>query len=545
MFGLSNKAVGLSIEESGIRYISLKKNKTWEIHKKRELLLQPGLIIENQVADGEALLERIQPWVKKEGLRGTKVALTIPPSQIIIRKMSIATTNDKQLDQLVKLEVETGLHLPFENPVYDYVITSTDEEQSHLLVFAAPRKPIQDYIDVLKKAGLQVSSVEISATALARSITIGLGSSFSETMLIHLEQSMMDIYMFRSGNPVFIRTLSLHDLQQERPVLGKVTGDTEYIEEVAATAVEVEEHLSPEQMVEITAEISRMLNFYQYSLHDGTTRISDVLITGSSALRGQLHKELRQSIAEVEITPISLDQLGDDATPDPELNNYRVAAGAALGSQEHPINLMPHEDREAQLFPYIVVILIGIWLLGTIGTGIYFAANRGQLSNGEQRLQGLHDQSAMLQLELSKLNRSTGSQVNRGELIDVVNTHRPDAAAILDELTGKLPQDSVLRDINYTTQQSVTLTINVLRMEQAAEYLEQLRVMSFTVSASIEKLTESPIDSALSLPEEVASSLTRFTAVYTISLESPKPMLQEQVDGTAGTEEEASSVGTD
>lgn len=36
------------------------------------------MIIENQVADSEALYDRVRQWVKKEGLRGSKVSLSIP-----------------------------------------------------------------------------------------------------------------------------------------------------------------------------------------------------------------------------------------------------------------------------------------------------------------------------------------------------------------------------------------------------------------------------------------------------------------------------------
>lgn len=395
MMGLGQQTVGISIEESAIRCVSLKKNKTWEVRKKKVLPLHPGIIVENQIADGESLLDILKPWVKKQGLRGAKVSLAIPPAQIIIRKMSIPSTNEKQLEQLVKLEVETGLHLPFENPVYDYVTTSVDEDQSHLLVFAAPRKPIQDYIDILEAAGLRVNSIEISATALARSIMLNQGQTFAETMLIHLERSLLDIYMFREGNPVFIRTINVADLQAGRTEPMAVPGREEisYRSEVAAAYESAEERLSPEQMLEITAEISRMLNFYQYSLHDGSTRISNILITGTPGIRGQLHEELSQSLAEQEIIPLSLDQIEASAarSEDQQLNSYRIATGAALGYGRKHINLLPREDREAMMFPYLVIALVGIWMLGMVGTGIFYTANKGQISNQSEQIQGLKD----------------------------------------------------------------------------------------------------------------------------------------------------------
>ncbi|KGE20437.1 pilus assembly protein PilM [Paenibacillus wynnii] len=539
MLGLGQKADGLSIEESGIRYISLKKSKAWEVRKKRFLPLQPGMIIENEVADSEALLEVVKAWVKKEGLRNTKVSLTIPPSQIIIRKMTIPTTNDKQLEQLVKLEVETGLHLPFDNPIYDYVITGTDEEQSHLLVFAAPRKPIQDYIDIMEKAGIHISSVETSATALARSISLGLNKSFEETMLIHLEHSVMDIYMLRSGNPVFIRTLSLYDLHQEKLVLSMLPSDAEYVAEAAASAVVEEESLSPEQIVEITAEISRMLNFYQYSLHDGTTRIREVLITGSPSLRRQLEQVLRQSLSEIEITPISLDQLGEGAVHDPELNSYRIAAGAALGSQESHIDLLPREDREAIIFPYIAIALVGIWLLGVIGTGIYFAVNKGTISDQEQQLQGLQDRRGAIQLELGKLTNSGAGQLDRKAAIDEILKYKLSAVAVLSELVKGLPPGSKLRDIVYTYRTSIDLTTSMPNMEAASIYLGQLRAMSFTTDVTIQKLSEGGGDSGSGI---VAgnSSAGSYTVVYKVNMSA----VNQQANATEAIQEGVDSDGT-
>lgn len=538
MLGLGSSVAGLSIEATGIRYIRFKNKQSWEVRKKRYLPLLPGMILENQVADSEALYDRVRQWVKVEGLRGSRVSLSIPPSQIIIRKMSIPSTNDKQVEQLVKLEVETGLHLPFENPVYDYVTLEVDEEHSHLLVFAAPRKSIQDYVDVLERAGLRVSSVEISATALARSITTGHGESFGETMLINLEPSVMDIYMFRNGNPVFIRTINLLDLHKGRNVPGmNMLPDSEVLAETAAT---VEEHLSPEQMVEITAEISRMLSFYQYSLHDGTTRISNLVITGAPPIRKQLHVELAQSLAELDIIPISLDQMGEAAASDPELNDYRIAAGAALKNSINldTIDLLPREDRETLLFPYVTMGLVAIWLVGMVGTGIFYSANKGQISNGEDQLQGLNDRSIMLQVELAKLKNSGPGQLDRKAAIAEILKYKLNAVAVLNELAAGLPPGSLLRDINYTYRTAIDLTVNVPTMEAASSYLRELRQMSFTVDASISKLTEGTTDQSAGAAE-AATSLNMYTAIYKVNL-----VANNQANNTEASQGEVDSDGT-
>lgn len=541
MLGLGQQAVGISIEESAIRCVSLKKNKTWEFRKKRVLPLQPGLIVENQIADGESLLDMLKPWVKKHGLRGAKVSLAIPPAQIIIRTMSIPSTNEKQVEQLVKLEVETGLHLPFENPVYDYVTTSVEEDQSHLLVFAAPRKPIQEYINVLEAAGLRVSSVEISATALARSITLNQGEAFAETMLIHLERSLLDIYMFREGHPVFIRTLTIADLHAARveaePVIAPEVHA--YRSEAAAAAESAEEQLSPEQMLEITAEISRMLNFYQYSLHDGSTRISNILITGTPGVRSQLYEELSQSLSEQEIIPVSLDQLeaGAAKSQDLQLNSYRIATGAALGAGTEPINLLPREDREAMLFPYLAIALMGIWLLGIAGTSIFYASNKGQIREHSEQLQGLQDRSALLQLELAKANSGSSGKLDRKSAVEQLLEYKQDIVPVLNELASKLPKGASFNSIGYTFRNAVDLTVKLRRMEDASAYLAELRKMSFTVEAGIQKLSEGDPAGTGQSPAGMAGF---YTAIYHVDL-TGKP---QQETTTATEPEEADENGT-
>ncbi|MNO17570.1 Competence protein A [compost metagenome] len=525
MFGLGHRAAGVSVEQTGIRFISFKNRNRKQVHTKKFLPLLPGMIVENQVADREALLDRVKQWVKSKGLRGSSVDMSIPPSQMIIRKMIIPSTSEKQIEQLVKLEVETGLHLPFDNPVYDFVVTGQDEDDSQLVLFAAPRKVVQDYVDVLEAAGLRIRSVEVSATALTRSIVAGYGHPFNETMLIHLEQSLLDIYMFRNGNPVFMRTLNLVDLAHEEPL--QLQKELPFLAEAEAAATSPE-GLSPEQMVEITAEISRMLSFYQYSLHDGSTRITELLITGSAEMRGQLQQELQAALPELAIASIGVDQFAEGAKPDHSLNEYRLAAGAALRDHRiRSINLLPREDREAVIFPYLAFTLAAVWILGAVGTGILYASAHGQLEDRSLQIQWVQDQNTMLQLELAGINNSAGTGFDRNAVIEAIAAHRADAAAVLDELKEELPYGAVIRDINYTFQGNLLLTVNFTAMEHSTVYLTALRGMSFAKEAYIQKLTEGAANAA--------SVLAKYTAVYRVDM-SPEVQPQQNADPQAAVE---------
>ncbi|RUT31703.1 fimbrial protein [Paenibacillus zeisoli] len=515
----SKKWIGLTIEQNGVRYIKLKKNKSWEMETRSFLPLQPGMIIENEIADKENFRELLQNWVQEKGLKGSEVSLSIPPSQIIIRRMTIPSTNAKQVEQLVKLEVETALHLPFENPVYDYLPIRKDEENTHLLVFAAPRRLVEDYVELLADAGIKVSAVETSATALARAIGVGRSESFTETMLIHQDGAHLDIYMFHAGQPIFMRSINLNDMQPNQ-LAGFTDGSSPIDPDGFESANQ--SRISAEQMVEITAEISRMLNFYQYSLHDGETRITEIIITGSRTGQQQMLEELQLAIGDMNIRTVNFDRLTSEAAADPELNAYRIAIGAAIRRTDAgALDLLPREDREAQLYPVLMASILILWIFGAIAVGILYVTNRDTVNEQAVRIQELNDNKTLLMAELAKLN-TKGQPTDPKLVINTILKSRMDAVAVLDQLNKPMPQGGAIVNIGYTQNTEITLTANFVKMEDASVYLSQLRKLPFAVSMQIDKLSE---DMA-----EVGNLPTRvYAAVYKIRMTNEK---QTQEGGT-------------
>lgn len=528
MLGLGSKKAGLTIEQTGVRFIQLKNNKTWEIEQQSFLPLEPGTIIENQIADEEKLRTQIRDWVEQEGLKGSRVALSVPPSQVIIRKMNISAVNPKQVEQLVALEVETGLHLPFEEPVYDFIpigrekITQEDgieEEVTRVLVFAAPSRLINEYIGILDEAGIKTDSVEVSATALARMTGIAQNKPFADTMLVHLEHSQMDVYMFREGNPVFMRTINLLDLADEAPMFQSES----YLAQKAALG---EDSLSTEQIVEITAEISRMLNFYQYSLHDGAARINELVVTGPEAIRRQLVNELRLALAEIDIQELQLEAV-PGKSEDSSLNLYRVAVGAALRDDKNSlIDLLPREDRDVKVLPYALVALLLIWVLAAGGVTVTYLAQKSELADRTAQVASLQSDSQVKQLELAGLQGGGGSPA---ALILQLEAARMDATAVLEQLDAQLPKRGVIRDISYSQSSTIDLTVDVGKIEDAAAYLARLKRLDFVSNATIASLAEEGDTGNGS----TAGATGLYAAVYSVSLQGMQAAAQSDADAAA------------
>ncbi len=499
MLGLASKWIGLAIEHSGIRYIKLKNNKPGQIERKGYLPLRPGMIVENQIADVEDFRGELGEWIRQEGLKGHSVSLSIPPSQIIIRKLSIPSTNSKQVEQLVGLEVETSLHLPFENPVFDYLEIGKDEESTQLLVFAAPRRLIEIYTEILEDCGLKVRTVEISATALARLFTIDDRESFSETMLVHLDRNLLDLYLFHNGHPVFLRAMDLNDRFQSRAA--------------EANTVERPDILSPEQLVEITAEISRMLSFYQYSLYEGANRISDIVVTGPAHSRGQFVAELTQALPDLKIRERGFERYPEEheqaSAFDESINEYRIALGAVLREKGgFSIDLLPREDRETRIFPYVAIGLMCLWVIGAVVLGFSYMQNKNEAKELAEGIQYAQDMGTILEKELASLAANQGTGESPQQVISMVKQFRADPVSVWDALDDALPEQAVIRDISYNQKAENSLIIDFVSMEDASAYLEKLKSLPFARSAAIHNIAHVSVDmdvlSAMSdLPNKV------------------------------------------
>ncbi|MNS23129.1 hypothetical protein D3C72_549360 [compost metagenome] len=367
-------------------------------------------------------------------------------------------------------------------------------------------------MELLAGAGIKVSAVETSATALARAIAVGRNETFTETMLIHQDEVHLDIYMFHAGQPIFMRSINLNDMQQNRGAAYREDSssiDPDGPKSANQTAI------STEQMLEIIAEISRMLNFYQYSLHDGETRITEIIITGPSAGQQQMLRELQLALGDMNIRTVNFDRLTSEAAADPELNAYRIAIGAAIRRTETgALDLLPREDREAQLYPVLMASILVLWIFGAIAVGILYVTNHDKVNEQAARIQELSDNKTLLMAELAKLN-SKGQPTDPKVVINTILKSRMDAVAVLDYLNKPMPQGGAIVNIGYTQNTEIALTANFVKMDDASVYLSQLRKLPFTVSMEIEKLSE---DMA-----EVGNLPTRvYAAVYKIRMTNEK-----------------------
>ncbi|MZQ87341.1 fimbrial protein [Paenibacillus sp. 5J-6] len=532
MFGLGTKRIGITVDQTGVRYVTVKKKKTREIGSSGFLPIPQGIIIEDQIVNSESLSLQVKQWVKAEKLRGASATIAIPTSQIIIRKMRIPSIKPQELRQLVELEVETALRLPFEDPVYDYIKVSHDDESTLVLVFAAPKKLIMSYVKVFEDAGVHVKAAEISATALVRAISSEQGD-FEESMLVSLDRGNLEVYMLQNGHPIFMRAISLVE-----------HGTT------------VEDELTSDQVGEIIAEISRMLNFYQYSIQEGKSRISHIVVTGVNQGRIQLHQELEQALSELKVEKVDFDVYANGRTTDFSANDYRVTIGVALFSkQKAQINLLPHRKTETKIKFLIAILGMMVWVACAALIGTTYMDNQKIITQNTSRLTALNAQKSAAE---AKLTSKPSNQGDPAAFITMTRANRKDVVAMIGDIKKPLPVDAQISTISYSSESQMTLTVVFANMEDSARYLFDLRKLSFGENTMLQSITETTVGSTnaavnTQTPADPASPIVdnlititakQYTVNYVIAFKKAAPAKEAGTKGATEVKgEELTNVG--
>ncbi|CAM3478727.1 pilus assembly protein PilM [Paenibacillus lupini] len=464
----SSKRVGLTIDHGGVRYARVRKRKKgWEIEKTGFLPFADGVILEDQFTNMDELRSSLKDWVKKEKLAGTAVTLSIPTSQIIIRKLQVGTVNPKELNQLIHLEVETALHLPFEDPVYDYIAAGSAEQSTDVLVYASPQRWIKQSIDLLESVGLKVKFAELASTAFARAIQAQYKDSLDNTMLIHLDKANVEVYMFHQGHPVFMRVINEYDYS------GASDGT-----------------FTPELISSINAEIARLLSFYQYSIYEGKDRIVQAIIAGELAGRTQLAAELQQVQPDMRVETVELESPLRKRVRR-KLDEYMIPFGLAIRDKtSQGINLMPEKARKTKQIPAKLLIAGIVWLLCLGAILALNTNNRLQISDYKHTLQVLKDQTALLEKQVTTQQAEGQVDADPQAVVQYIDENRQDAVAVLNELTSQLPYGSRLTNIEYNKPGVIALTFKSQDLTALSTYLTSLRAMSFVGSVQLQSFAD-------------------------------------------------------
>ncbi|MDA8431712.1 MAG: type IV pilus assembly protein PilM [Nitrospiraceae bacterium] len=286
-------SIGLDLGSSYIKTVKLKESKSqyelelFDIHP-----LPPELIVDGSIIDSIRLVDSIKEMVKKTGVKTKDTAISISGhSSVIIKRISLPEMSEEDLSESIKFEAEQYVPFDIEDVNLDFQILGPKEEpgQMDVILVAVKKDIINEYIAVIREAGLNPIVVDIDAFALENMYGINYEIEPEKNVaLLNIGASTINMSILKGGISVFTRDSSLGSNLHTEALQREFNLAYENAEKLKRG--EAVENVSPEDAAaviesaseEILSEIVRSFDYYRSTtLHED---ISEVIFSGGCAL---------------------------------------------------------------------------------------------------------------------------------------------------------------------------------------------------------------------------------------------------------------------
>ena len=300
--------IGVDISSSSVKLVELDRDKSGTLVLERGAIepLERGWIVDGNIEKFDEVAEAVRRLVKKSGTRTKNVALALPPSAVITKRIILpGGLSDLELE--VQVESEANQYIPFslDEVSLDFCVIGPSANSTgdvDVLIAASRKEKVQDRQGLAEAAGLKpvVVDVESYASRLATSRLIHALPNHGAGMLVAVFEVgafTTSMQVLRGEDVLYERDQAFGGAQLTQLIVRQYGFSHEEAEAKKRSGELPDDYASAvlAPFVESMAqEIGRALQFFFTSTPHN--RIDQVLLAGgSAALPGLIEAVSQQS----------------------------------------------------------------------------------------------------------------------------------------------------------------------------------------------------------------------------------------------------------
>lgn len=302
--------------------------------------LPEGTVEDGKVNDWTSLEQTIRAALTAKKFTSKNVHFAIPSQMVMVRTMKFPDLSYQEVRKLIRFEMNNNFSMAFEEPYYDFIKlppsetsddSSNDAEEKpmcEVMVVAAPMPLLRQYRALFEKLGLVPASFEIAPFAVLRLAAFaGLAADHVVEMIVNVNERQSEIAIISDGHLEMTRYVDI----AFKSILDKQDDNQNDW---------LSSYSSPEQtfengVLDLIAELERVMNFYSYTLHNGQKVLNSILLSGDLPEMDKLVDRMAERMAQpVQLVEWPELELGTKGTEEWRLSGYAIAAGLALRGNE-------------------------------------------------------------------------------------------------------------------------------------------------------------------------------------------------------------------
>jgi type IV pilus assembly protein PilM len=340
--------LGLDIGSSSIKMVDLEPaGARLRLRRYGFCPLPTEAIVQGSLMNAPAISGAVREACANARGKSRGVATSVSGHSVIVKKISMPAMNENELEEQIRWEAEQ--YIPFDinevNVDYQILQEAGIEGQMEVLLVAAKKDLIDDYLNVVADAGVNLSMLDVDAFALSNAYEHNYDpSGESNVALVDIGASVVTISIMNGQIPVFTRDLSAggnHYTEEIQKTLNITFEEAEGIKR-GGGAGSTSKDVVPQEIEDaiqsvsetLVGEIQRSLDFYRAT--HASRPVEKVLLSGGCARVPGLSKlfQERANVAVAIMDPLRQIELPSSLDSPEELRElaptFAVAVGLAL-----------------------------------------------------------------------------------------------------------------------------------------------------------------------------------------------------------------------
>jgi len=305
VFKAKKEIVGIDIGSSSVKLVQLREVKGGHQLVNLGLAqLPPEAIVDNAIMDSSAVVQAIRSLVESQKVKTKNVATSVSGHSVIIRKVQLPIMTEEEMESSIQWEAEQYIPFEISEVNLDFQILGPDPKdpsQMTVILVAAKKDFVNDYMAVFKECGLNPVVMDIDCFALENAFEANYGANEDEIIaLVNMGASAMNVNILKGAGSVFTRDIQVggnmfNEEIQKR--LGLNSEDAEIVKlggEVAGSDPAAVTAVVADAAETLAQEVQRSLDFFSATSAD--EKVQKLFVAGGVAMTPQIKVSLEQRL---------------------------------------------------------------------------------------------------------------------------------------------------------------------------------------------------------------------------------------------------------
>jgi type IV pilus assembly protein PilM len=285
IWGKKKDVIGLDIGCSSIKLVELKEDKNG--FKLQNLVLSPlppEAIVDGALMDSVTIIDTIRDLFNTSRTKTKDVVTSVSGHSVIVKKISLPLMTEAELEESIQWEAERYIPFDINDVNIDFQIfgsTSENPEVMDVVLVAAKKDIINDYVSVIMESGLNPVIVDIDSFALENMLAMNYDIEKEETIAIaNVGASITNMNIIKNNISAFTRDIFKGGNQVTEEIQRQLHVDHEEAEKIKVgtkvdlTSQPIIQNVLKTASESLAVEIGNSLDFFQSTTtYEKITRI--------------------------------------------------------------------------------------------------------------------------------------------------------------------------------------------------------------------------------------------------------------------------------